>query len=107
MGYRTCFELHIDAKNEAEIMADLRATNEEANYALDENGDTAEECKWYDHEKHLKEFSKKYPKAFFTMWGIGEDAGGDYWKHYVKNGKGQLVSGKIVYPPYKPLLMIE
>jgi hypothetical protein len=49
-------------------MADLRATNEEANYALDENGDTAEECKWYDHEKHLKEFSKKYPKAFFTMW---------------------------------------
>jgi len=112
MGYRTQFELHVNTvkakdKTGDEIIADFRANNENAEYALNEQGGTNEEAKWYDHEKELKEFSKKYPKVLFTMWGIGEDAGGDHWKHYVKNGKGQLVSGRVVYPPYKPLLMTE
>jgi hypothetical protein len=105
MGYYTEYQLLIQDMKANEIMADLRTTNEDARYALTENGETNNEAKWYDHEKDLKEFSKKYPKVLFTMWGNGSDAGGDYWKHYVKNGKGQLVTGRIVYPSYKPILM--
>lgn len=107
MGYRTQFELSIDHPSADEIIANFRATNEEAEYALNEEGGTNEEAKWYDHEKDLKEFSKNYPDAKFTMWGIGEDAGGDYWKHYVQNGKGQMVSGTIVYPELDESKMIE
>jgi len=102
MGYHTRFELMVTHDKEMEIIADLRATNEEAEDALTENGQTNEEAKWYDCEKDIKEFSEKYPDALFTMWGEGDDAGGDYWKLYVQNGLSWMAIGEIVYPPFDP-----
>ena len=51
----------------SEIIAQLRSEYEEAEVALDENGDTADEAKWYECSEEMKEFSKKYPNVLFKM----------------------------------------
>ena len=55
-----------------EVIAALRNISEGATYALDEDGGTEESCKWYDHEKKLKSFSKVHPNWLFTLSGEGE-----------------------------------
>jgi hypothetical protein len=100
MGYYTTFNLTVRHEKEAEIIADLRATNEDAEYALDESGAAKDECKWYDCEADIIEFSKKYPDALFEMSGEGSDAGGDFWKLYAKNGKSFMAEGEIIYPEF-------
>ncbi len=100
MGYYTTHSLDLEGAGDEfdNIIADLRENNECAEYALDENGDAEESCKWYDSSKDLKEFSKKYPDVLFTLHGEGEEPG-DLWNEYFKNGKNQHCAGEITYPP--------
>ena len=102
MGYQTAHTLSVKHKDEEAIIAEFRKSNEDAEYCLLDNGYTNNESSWWNSEDDLKEFSKKYPKVLFTMTGNGSDAGGDYWKLYVKNGKSFKVDGEIKYPKYNP-----
>lgn len=83
------------------IIENFRNSNEDAAYALDENGDTADSAKWYDSETDVANFSKKFPTALFTLKGEGEDAG-DLWTVYAKKGKSQKCKAIITYPPMDP-----
>lgn len=58
-----------------------------------------DECKWYDHERHMKELSKEYPENLFCLHGEGE-SGDDFWRKYFKNGKVQVCRGSVVYPDF-------
>ena len=103
MGYYTCFKLTTDANTdkELEIIKDLRDNNEDAEFAIDENGKTTGDSKWYLSEEDLREFSKKYPHVLFTLEGIGEMPD-DIWRLYVRNGLAQRANAEIVYPDYDP-----
>ena len=82
-----------------EVIAELRSGNEYAQYAFDESGNAEENCKWYDHDSDLKEFSKKYPTWLFTLSGEGEEAG-DMWRKYYLNGRCQEAKAQINYSPF-------
>jgi hypothetical protein len=63
--------------SEKDIIAHLRRENDEAMRALDEDGNTANEAKWYESDKDMIEFSKKYPEVRFILNQIGQGDGGD------------------------------
>jgi hypothetical protein len=102
MGYQTAHTLSVKHKDEIAIIAEFRKACTDAEYCLTEIGNTNNESSWWNSEDDLKEFSKKYPKVLFIMTGNGSDAGGDYWKLYVKNGKSFKADGEITYPKYNP-----
>lgn len=81
-----------------EVYAQFYAQSEEARYAMTRNGSPSEECKWYNHEDELKNFSKKYPAYVFTLKGEGEESG-DIWVKYFLNGKQQTANAKIIFDP--------
>jgi hypothetical protein len=103
MGYYTRYNLSVDAPNynDMEIIEQFRKENEYAAHALEEDGSCADECKWYDHEKELKAFSKKHPNLVFTLKGEGEESG-DMWYKYFKGGKMQRAKAIITYEDYDP-----
>ena len=104
MGYYTRFELTVVTGDDS-LVQDFRNECEGAEYAFNEEGYTEDETKWYDHEKDLKEFSKKHPDALFLLHGEGEESG-DLWDLYVKNGKAQKCKGEVVYPDYDETKLI-
>lgn len=67
---------------------------------LSEFIDEREECKWYDHEADLREFSKRFPDAIFRL--EGKSASYDMWVKYFQNGKMQWCEAKITYDPFDP-----
>lgn len=109
MGYQTSHELLVlkmDSQklvpfNSLDIIAELREFSEEANYALDNDGETNESCKWYDHQKELREFSTRYPDLIFKLHGEGEESG-DLWDEWYVNGKMQIGKAIITYPDFNP-----
>lgn len=56
------------------------------------------ECKWYDHEKDMHEFSKKYPETLFILKGVSED--NEQWIKYFLNGKLQFAPAKITFDEF-------
>ncbi len=98
MGYYTRHELTI-VEGDNDLIEALRNCSEEASYALAENGDAEESCKWYDHEIDLKAFSSRVPNALFKLTGEGEEAG-DLWVEYYKAGKMQRCPAKITYDEF-------
>ena len=103
MGYYTSHYLKVIDGDEMLIQA-LRKECDGAEYALDDDGESRESCKWYDHEKDIKSFSKKHPETLFELEGQGEDSG-DMWKKYFKNGKMQNCRAKITYEPFQENLL--
>jgi len=97
MGYYTRYELDVDG--DSSLIAELLNNNEEASYALCENGDTEESCKWYNHEIAIKEFSKKHPDTIFKLSGVGEESP-DLWVKYFKDGKMQVCTAVITYDAF-------
>lgn len=100
MGYNTRFTLTIleGDKTVDEIMKE----NEDfdgLDYAIDNNGESIETVKWYNHSEDMIKLSKKYPDIVFSLKGDGEEQG-DSWYKYFKNGKVQECHAKITYNPY-------
>ncbi len=94
MGYRTRFELEIIENNNTEI-----DYAEEIGELSDYGDCFDDEIKWYDHEEHMKEYSKKYPETVFCLKGEG-DENDDIWAKYFKNGKMQVCKAKIIFDDY-------
>lgn len=52
---------------ELDIIDALREQNENAAYALNEDGSTRDESNWHSADQDLKEFSKTYPEVVFVL----------------------------------------
>ncbi len=98
MGYRTTYQLTVKTGN-TDLISELRSQCDEAMYAIDEYGETEESCKWYDHEKDLKAFSKEHPEAVFQLSGIGEEQP-DMWIKYFCDGRMQVCKAIITYEDF-------
>lgn len=104
MGYYTNYSLTIEKGEEGiqdQIIEQFREENDNAGYALSEGGNQGQECKWYDSDKDLAEFSKKHPTVLFKLRGEGEESG-DIWELYVQNGKSQKCTAKLVFEQFDP-----
>lgn len=102
MGYYTAYSLDTfkSAKDISEILGNLPDGEfEDLRYAIDEYGEVAMSCKWYEHEKDMKKLSLMHPDIVFELCGKGEEQG-DSWKKYFKNGKVQVCEAQITYPPF-------
>ena len=100
MGYYSNFSLVVNHPDAEEIINDLREHNENACIAIDEYGHIQEPTKWYDMDKDMKEFSKKYSDAFFEMFREGESGGDDQCNYYFQNGKIQECWVQLKFPDY-------
>lgn len=97
MGYYTSYELKVkDFKvtSNKGVLSEFMESSEEARHALNANGETEQECKWYDHDKELLEFSKQHPNKLFVLSGEGEESG-DIWTKYFVNGKVQAEKAEV------------
>lgn len=90
------FQIEVD---ETFIINELRNFSSEAKYALDEDGESGEACKWYTHAEDLIKFSLNYPTWLFTLSGEGEESG-DVWRLYVLDGKKQLAKAKLTFDDF-------
>ncbi len=96
MGYQTRFELTWTPQPECKLTKrklDLKVgayivDHETMQYAIDENGDSYDTCKWYEHEDDMRQMSKAIPDVLFHLSGEGEESG-DIWDAWFLNGKGQ------------------
>lgn len=59
----------------------------------------SDDCKWYDHDKDMREISKKYPETIFILEGEGGESG-DIWKKYYLNGKCQVAKAEVIIPEF-------
>lgn len=102
MGYYTHYELEV---HEGNLSINEILTSDEASgfagldYAIDENGETQESVKWYDHEADMHFLSKEFPDIVFKLTGEGEEAG-DIWRKYFKNGRMQECRAVITFESY-------
>jgi len=102
MGYYTDYELQVVDENNNNVYEPIEVLlelNEDAKYALYNDGETKDRCKWYDAQPDVLEFSKKYPDLLFVLSGSG-DENGDLWKYYAKNGKGYYQEAVIMFPEF-------
>lgn len=111
MGYVTTYNLkltlYISGKPASltdnapllEIINQLRTSNEEAAYALCEDGSNADSSKWYEHEKDLRDFSRNHPGILFTLHGEGEE-NEDIWDKHFFDGKCQACKAVMTIPPF-------
>jgi hypothetical protein len=102
MGYYSYYKLEVSGNSgeyTEKIIEQLRDWSEDAEYALDEEGQCMQEEKWYEADNELKEFSKHYPDRLFTLWADGEESD-DQSVTYFKNGKMQKEVAKITFNPF-------
>jgi len=84
---------------EDDLIAVLRANNEEAAYAFNDDGRSEDGTKWYDYRQDMIEFSKRFPDVLFRLHGEGEE-GGDLWDEYYKNGQYQHCPVRMEYDDF-------
>jgi hypothetical protein len=68
-------------------------------YAINEDGASADPCKWYTHE------SINFPNVLFTLNGEGEEPG-DIWAKYFVNGKVQTAKAQLVFEEFNPSKLV-
>jgi hypothetical protein len=78
MGYTTRYELHTTPVTEQERVRARIA-------AFDRGDPFEEECKWYDHEEHVRTVSAEIKDVIIRVDGQGEEAD-DVWVLYALNG---------------------
>ena len=111
MGYSTVYTLEykpagrgiLSKDHEKELLAaaTVCVMHDEDYWPLEETlkHKSGYRCKWYEHQKHMKHFSKQFPTTLFTLSGEGEEPG-DLWKKYFLNGKIQVANAKITYDKF-------
>lgn len=108
MGYYTYHNLYIidnptDLSDSA-IIAHLRDYADDARYALEEDGQGYDSCKWYSHDEDMRDFSRLHPDVLFELDGEGDESG-DIWQAYFQNGKAQYCQAKVTFEKYDPKKM--
>ncbi|MCY8191473.1 hypothetical protein MOC62_07625 [Bacillus spizizenii] len=98
MGYYTDYKLEIDPEPIG-LLKYLTKNDLLDSYLFHALTDRGSEMKWYDHEDDMKDISKDFPEALFTLNGDGEESG-DVWRKYFKNGKMQTCRARIVFDDY-------
>lgn len=83
------------------IVSDYITPRQESMYGIAPKGEETQECKWYEHEKHMREMSKAVPDVLFILKGEGEESG-DIWHKYFLNGKMQVSKAVLTLEPYDP-----
>ena len=103
MGYYINFEITTKNEKDGELAVIAKRIN-----ALDGvDGDAGEgleyefESKWHGEESDMIEISREFPHVEFTVHGIGEESG-DEWYHHYLDGKIQVRKGKMIFPDYDP-----
>lgn len=107
MGYSTIYELSvIDEKDSAEELAAINVPSDRGNTSFQEyiesiysSASFEDAVTWYDHEKDMKEVSKKFPHLLFKLKGEGDNAG-DIWCKYFLAGKMQVCKAKITFEDF-------
>ena len=99
MSYYTSFNLSVEGGETQNIIKDLHSAYEVSKIALDINGNREDRTYWYNHEKDMTEFSKRYPKILFTLYGEGED-NKDMWREYFKNGKCHTIFANVSFDDF-------
>lgn len=97
MGYSTRYELNVIGESDPEIPHEVVIAK-----IVDYTYLFEDACKWYDHDKDMREYSKKYPDLVFELSGEGEEAG-DLWVKYYKDGLLQVCNAQITFEPFDPL----
>jgi len=100
MGYCTSYKLRV-YEGDVEISEILEVYGDFGglDYAIDEEGNSVDSVKWYDHDSDMRELSSCYPNATFILEGEGEESG-DIWRKYYRKGKAQEVYAKIVFDDF-------
>lgn len=111
MGYYTRYNLKIWQYNDVQPdlfdkdkiewspeIKEAYTTHPGYDYAVDEDGDSYDEVKWYDHDDDMLEHSRKYPNLVFRLTGEGEESG-DQWCTYYQNGKSKTHKAEEWVPP--------
>lgn len=82
--------------------------NDDWLYGIEPDGRCREECKWYDADTELQEFSRQFPGVVFTLNRWGEERG-DITRTYFLNGKTQKEKAVITFQPpaFSELLTLE
>jgi hypothetical protein len=89
-----------------EVLSQVEGEFEGLDYAIDENGESLDGVKWYDHEIDMKELSKRFPEVIFKLHGKGEE-NDDMWNKYFKNGKMQSCYAFITYESFNENKLVE
>jgi hypothetical protein len=106
MGYYTDYNLEVETSmNSRDIIIDLINTNENAQYAFDEDGYCIDSMKWYNAEEEIKEFSLKYPNVLFKLRGKGE-SDDDMWLAFIQNGKSYRKDLILLDPKFDSNLLV-
>lgn len=103
MGYHTsytlkiyCSEGNVNEESDLELIKQLRESCKEAEWVLNSIGEDngADDNRWYEHERDMREFSAQYPDFIFALSGKGEEFG-DLWTKYFFAGKCQVAKARI------------
>ncbi len=92
MGYYTQYDW---VKDPSKAVLKWVSDNEDTDlsYALS----VADQTKWYDHEKDMKELSLLFPDEVLSIEGVGEEQP-DTWRKHFKNGEVRACQASINFP---------
>lgn len=106
MGYYTYYELEVkkDGMELNDVLASaIYKKAEELDLAFvdvfDENLQSWDTRKWYDHDEDMLRLSEEFPDLLFTLFGDGEEST-DFWYADYQNGKTKFRPGEVVYPDF-------
>ena len=111
MGYYTRYELEVTTPLLNDYMhhqcygavkGDLLKAFEEIDIldsVFDENFESCDTVKWYEHEEDMKRISKQFNSLLFILSGEGEE-NLDSWRKYFLNGRMQVCRAKVAYDSY-------
>lgn len=90
MGYDTSFSLRLVKGDPAEYDKFIEKLRKKSGYDGLCDGDCydGEGIHWYDHEKDLKNVTKKFPDLIIEVNGVGEDYD-DIWTERWQNGRSE------------------
>ena len=116
MGYETRYRLEVETVKVKKEVKGIDANGQPATVFVEEYIDAeriqreisdlsgyqylwSDMCKWYDHEKDMRNISRKYKDVLLKLSGEGEESG-DLWVKYFKNGKMQHCEARIEFDPF-------
>ena len=85
MGYYTSHTLTMK-KGSYDLIEQFVNENESAKFAMSENGDCREPCKWYDHETDMRAFSKNTQTQYLSSAEKGKSPE-IFGKNIIRMGK--------------------